>query len=61
MKEKLKEKTILKSNYIESLEVNKDGSRWGFATSINPKTFGEIGFKIQEPGQNHKTTEYREI
>lgn len=48
-------------SYIESIEIENDGTRYGYATSIKPKTFGEMSIKIQENGQKHKDTEYRDI
>ncbi|MBS3094526.1 hypothetical protein J4474_02575 [Candidatus Pacearchaeota archaeon] len=55
------EKTEIYKSSIESIEVENDGTRTGIATSINPKTFGEMSIKIQESGQKHKDTEYRDI
>ena len=47
--------------YIESIEVTKSGLRYGYVTSIKPETFGEASLKIQEPGQKHAETEYKDI
>jgi len=55
------DKTISREGYIESIEVHADGTRRGYATSLNPLDFGEMSLKIQEKGQKHKTTEYRDI
>mgnify|MGYP003987373611 CR=1 FL=1 len=47
--------------YIESLEIGKDNFRLGIATSINPKTFGEISVKGQESGTDHNKTIWKKI
>jgi len=54
-------KTILRTDYIESLEVENDGTRYGYGTSIKPESFGDVRLKIQENGQPHDTTEYRDV
>lgn len=59
--EKSLEKTIIYSDYIESLNVDKDKVRWGFSSSIKPENFGEMSLKIQEKGQDHNMTEWRDI
>ncbi|MFB6226214.1 MAG: hypothetical protein ABEJ02_02585 [Candidatus Paceibacteria bacterium] len=55
------QKTIQYGGYIESMEVDSDGKRYSFATSTRPENFGEMSLKIQEKGQSHKSTEYRDI
>ena len=47
--------------YLENIEIDKDGTRTGFAIDITPSGFGKTSIKIQDSGQPHKETEYREI
>jgi len=54
-------RTISRAKYIESIEIDTDGTRWGYSTSLDPSTFGEMSLKIQGKGQKHRTTEYRDI
>lgn len=55
------DKTEFKGNGIKSTTVENDGTRWSFISSMNPKTFGDMEFKLQNNEQPHDETSYWDI
>lgn len=47
--------------YLERNEISADGERFSFAIQTTIKDFGETRLKIQESGQDHRETEWRDI
>ncbi|MEQ8628283.1 hypothetical protein [Ekhidna sp.] len=54
-------KTKMYNDYIETNELDSDGTRYGYASSIKPETFGDMSFKFQGSGQKHKDTYWTDL